>query len=103
MFTQFNKKFYIIGSNRFDFLDLTIEGISTILKCDLIIIPKNFKKEFRQFLIENGKTILETSDLLFNNNVFFKKVFHLFHKTNKIGLLINGDPHFYFTNSINTS
>ena len=101
MYTQNNKKFYIIGSNRLDFLDTTVEAISILLKCDLIIISKNFKKEFKDFLINNGRKILELNDFDFDNNLFFKRVFDLFKKEKKIGLLINGDPHFHFTNSIN--
>ena len=101
MYTQNNKKFYIIGSNPFDFLDTTVEGISTLLKCDLIIIPINFKKEFKEFLINNGKKILELGYSEFDNSPFFKKVFDLFKKKKKIGLLINGDPHFHFTNNVN--
>ena len=75
MYTQNNKKFYIIGSNRLDFLDTTVEGISTLLRCELIIIPKSFKKEFKEFLINNDKKIIELNDLDFDNNLFFKKVF----------------------------
>ena len=49
MYTQNNKKFYIIGSNHLDFLDTTVEGISTLLECDLIIIPKVSKKNLESF------------------------------------------------------
>ena len=102
MYTQNNKKFYIIGSNHLDFLDTTVEGISTLLECDLIIIPKSFKKEFREFLINNGKKIIEFNDFNFDNDLFFKKVFDLFKdKKKKIGLLIKGDPYFHFTNNVN--
>ena len=101
MYTQNNKKFYIIGSNRLDFLDTTVEGISTLLRCDLIIIPKSFKKEFKEFLINNEKKIIELNDFNFDSNLFFKKVFDLFKGKKKIGLLINGDPYFHFTNNIN--
>ena len=101
MYTQNNKKFYIIGSNHLDFLDTTVEGISTLLECDLIIIPKSFKKEFREFLINNGKKIIEFNDFNFDNDLFFKKVFDLFKGRKKIGLLIKGDPYFHFTNNVN--
>ena len=101
MYTQNNKKFYIIGSNRFDFLDTTVEAISTLLRCNLIIIPKNFKNEFREFLIDKKKKVIETNDLDFDNKLFFEKVFSLFRREKKIGLLIDGDPHFHFTNKIN--
>ena len=101
MYTQNNKKFYIIGSNRFDFLDTTVEAISTLLKCDLIIIPKNFKKEFKEFLIDNKKKIMQTSNFDFDNNLFFEKLFNLFKKERNIGLLIDGDPYFNFSNNIN--
>jgi len=101
MYTQNNKKFYIIGSNRLDFLDTTVEGISTLLRCDLIIIPKSFKKEFKEFLINNDKKIIELNDFNFENDFFFKKVFNLFRGRKKIGLLINGDPYFHLTNNIN--
>ena len=101
MYTQNKKKFYIIGSNHLDFMDTTVEGVSTLLKCDLIIIPKSFKKEFREFFINNGKKTIEFNAFNFDNDLFFKKVFDLFRSRKKIGLLINGDPHFHFTNNIN--
>tara|TARA_Y100000022_G_scaffold21808_1_gene16524 strand:- start:473 stop:1138 length:666 start_codon:yes stop_codon:yes gene_type:complete len=101
MYTQNKKKFYIIGSNHLDFMDTTVEGVSTLLKCDLIIIPKSFKKEFREFFINNGKKTIEFNTFNFDNDLFFKKVFDLFRSRKKIGLLINGDPHFHFTNNIN--
>ena len=69
MYTQHNKKFYIIGSNHLDFLDTTVEGISTLLECDLIIIPKSFKKEFREFLINNGKKIIHLEAGLRSGNL----------------------------------
>ena len=78
MYTQNNKKFYIIGSNRFDFLDTTVEAISILLKCDLVIIPKNFEKEFKEFLIKNRKKILELSNFDFDSKFFLKKLFDLF-------------------------
>ena len=42
MYTQNKKKFYIVGSNPNDFFDMTIEGVETLLKSEIIIFLRLF-------------------------------------------------------------
>ena len=44
MYTQNKKKFYIVGSNPKDFFDMTIEGVETLLKSEMIIFLSLFIK-----------------------------------------------------------
>ena len=58
MYTQNKKKFYIVGSNPNDFFDMTIEGVETLLKSEIIIFSKTFHRGFRSFLKDNNKNFV---------------------------------------------
>ena len=49
MYTQNKKKFYIVGSNPNDFFDMTIEGVETLLKSEIIIFSKTFHRVLKFF------------------------------------------------------
>ena len=57
------KKIYIIGSNPYNFLDITLESFNKIKECDCVIISKSFKQKFVNIL----KKIV--------NDMFLKKIF----------------------------
>ena len=49
MITYSPKKIYIIGSNPYDFFDLTIEAIKILSKSNLIICSKKFDTQYIKF------------------------------------------------------
>ena len=58
MYTQNKKKIYIVGSNPNDFFDMTIEGVETLLKSEIIIFSKTFHRGFISFLKDNNKNFV---------------------------------------------
>ncbi len=99
MYTQNKKKFYIVGSNPNDFFDMTIEGVETLLKSEIIIFSKTFHRGFRSFLKDNNKHFVFKEDISDREEVeFCESIFNLLKKNNSIAYLISGDPHFNYKN-----
>ena len=99
MYTQNKKKFYIIGSNPNDFFDMTIEGVETLLKSEIIIFSKTFHRGFRSFLKDNNKNFIFKEDISDREEIeFCESIFNLLKKNNSIAYLISGDPHFNYKN-----
>jgi len=57
------KKIYIIGSNPYNFLDITLESFNKIKECDCVIISKSFKQKFVDILKKNCKRYVFEEDL----------------------------------------
>ena len=99
MYTQNKKKFYIVGSNPNDFFDMTIEGVETLLKSEIIIFSKTFHRGFRSFLKDNNKNFIFKEDISDREEIeFCESIFNLLKKNNSIAYLISGDPHFNYKN-----
>ena len=99
MYTQNKKKFYIVGSNPKDFFDMTIEGVETLLKSEIIIFSKSFHKSFRSFLKDNNKNFVFKEDISNKEEIeFCESIFNLLKKNNSISYLISGDPYFNYKN-----
>ena len=99
MYTQNKKKFYIVGSNPNDFFDMTIEGVETLLKSEIIIFSKFFHRGFRSFLKDNNKNFVFKEDISDKEEIeFCESIFNLLKKNNSIAYLISGDPHFNYKN-----
>ena len=99
MYTQNKKKFYIVGSNPNDFFDMTIEGVETLLKSEIIIFSKTFHRSFRSFLKDNNKNFVFKEDISDREEIeFCESIFNLLKKNNSIAYLISGDPHFNYKN-----
>ena len=100
MYTQNKKKFYIIGINPNDFFDMTIEGVETLLKSEVVIISKFFHRNFEIFLNDNNKKFVYKEDISKNEEIkLFTSIFNLLKKNNPIAYLISGDPHFNYKNN----
>ena len=99
MYTQNKKKFYIVGSNPNDFFDMTIEGVETLLKSEIIIFSKTFHRGFSSFLKDNNKNFIFKEDISDKEEIeFCESIFNLLKKNNSIAYLISGDPHFNYKN-----
>ena len=99
MYTQNKKKFYIVGSNPNDFFDMTIEGVETLLKSEIIIFSKTFHRGFISFLKDNNKNFVFKEDISDREEIeFCESIFNLLKKNNSIAYLISGDPHFNYKN-----
>ena len=81
MYTQNKKKFYIIGVNPNDFFDMTIEGVETLLKSEVVIISKFFHRNFKIFLNDNNKKFVFKEDISKNEEIkLFTSIFNLLKK-----------------------
>ncbi len=92
MFTQTKKKIYIIGSNPYDFFDLTIESIEILSKSELIILSRKFEKTFISTLKKNNNKFIFEDELTKKGGVaLWRKILNLFSNYNVISHLCAGD------------
>ena len=88
MYTQNKKKFYIIGVNPNDFFDMTIEGVETLLKSEVVIISKFFHRNFKIFLNDNNKKFVFKEDISKNEEIkLFTSIFNLLKKIIQLHIL----------------
>jgi hypothetical protein len=78
---------------------MTIEGVETLLKSEIIIFSKTFHRGFRSFLKDNNKNFIFKEDISDREEIeFCESIFNLLKKNNSIAYLISGDPHFNYKN-----
>ena len=100
MYTQNKKKFYIVGSNPNDFFDMTIEGVETLLKSEIVIVSKFFHRSFKSFLKDNNKNFVYKEDISNKGEIeFYESIFNLLKKNNSVVYLVSGDPYFNYKNN----
>ena len=98
MITYSPKKIYIIGSNPYDFFDLTIEAIKILSKSNLIICSKKFDMQFIKFFKKSKKKFFFEEDLVQSKTMLPKIIHNLFETYNPISHLIVGDSFLFFEN-----
>ena len=64
-----------------DFFDMTIEGVETLLKSEIIIFSKFFHRSFRSFLKDNNKNFVFKEDISDKEEIeFCESIFNLIKK-----------------------